>query len=115
MSLRGLTNAHLVSWRKRNGSDEQGRPFYDEEKVTRPPLIIANLPTTRHIRLAEREGFAVAIVILVDLRFDIRNGDRVQVSHPDAVGKGLIVRGRKTVDVPGLRGRELLCEWEAGA
>lgn len=115
MSLRGLTNAHLVSWRGRNGSDEQGRPFYDAEQIARPQPIIANLPTTRHIRLAEREGFAVAMVILVDITLDIQNADRVQIDHPDAAGKGLIVRERKTIDVPGLRGRELMCEWEAGA
>lgn len=115
MSLRGLTNAHLVSWRGRNGSDEQGRPFYDAEQIARPQPIIANLPTTRHIRLAEREGFSVAMVILVDITLDIQNADRVQIDHPDAAGKVLIVRERKTIDVPGLRGRELMCEWEAGA
>ena len=115
MSLRGLTNSQLTSWRKRNGSDEQGRPFFDAEQITRPVAIVANQPAATHVRIAEREGFAVSFVLLISTRYDINPGDRVQVNHPDASGKGLIVRSRRTIDVPGLRGRELMCQWEAGS
>ena len=115
MSLRGLTNSHLTSWKKRTGSDAQGQPTYGSEQITKAVPIVANQPASRHIVQADKEGFAVSFVLLVATRWDVNPGDRVQVSHSDALGKGLIVRVRNTVEVPGLRGRELMCQWEAGS
>jgi len=111
----GLTNARLISWRKREAADAQGRTQYSAEQITSLPRIIASQPGSKHIRAAEREGFAVSAVLLVEMSLDINAGDRVMSDHPDVLNKALIVRLRKTIDVPGLRGRELMCEWEVGS
>ncbi len=116
MSLTGLTNAKLTSWHKLESADEQGRPEYGDEQITAPrPRIVVSQPGSKHTRTAEREGFAVSAVLLIPITLDVDAGDRVMSDHPDVLGQALIVRMRKTVNVPGLKARELLCEWEAGA
>jgi len=113
--LTALTNARLISWRKRQAADAQGQTEYSDEQITSLPRIIASQPGYKHIKAAEREGFAVSAVLIVEISLDINAGDRVMSDHPDVLNKALIVRSRSTIDVPGLRGRELLCEWEVAA
>ncbi len=116
MSLTGLTNAKLMSWRKIEDADEQGRAQYGEERLGAPfPRIVVSQPGYTHSKTAEREGFSVSAVLLVPISLDISAGDRVVSDHPDVASKALIVRMRKSVNVPGLTARELLCEWEAAA
>ncbi len=116
MSLTGLTNAKLMSWRQLEDADEQGRAQYGAEQISgAAPRIVASQPGYKHNKTAEAEGFAVSAVLLVPINLDINAGDRVVSDHPDVAGKALIVRLRKTINVPGLKARELLCEWEASS
>ncbi|MCC6908233.1 MAG: hypothetical protein IT430_09865 [Phycisphaerales bacterium] len=114
--LTGLTNAKLTSWRKLEAADEQGRAQYGAEQIAAwQPRIVVSLPGYKHTKTAEASGFAVSAVLLVPISLDVNAGDRVMSDHPDVAGKALIIRLRKTVNVPGLKARELLCEWEVGA
>ncbi|GEM_PF-2440263 len=116
MSLTGLTNAKLMSWRKLEDADEQGRAQFGDEQITASiPRIVVSQPGYTHNKTAEREGFAVSAVLLVPLNLDINAGDRVVSDHPDVASKVLIVRMRKSINVPGLKARELLCEWQVSS
>lgn len=104
-----LTNAHITSWKARSGSDAEGRPTYGAELLSAPVRCAATAPNWRQSQTAEREDFAVDIMLTVNMASPPAVGDLVQCDHPDVAGRDLEVRKRADVSKPGLRGVMLYC------
>lgn len=109
MSIRGLANAKIVSWLPRTGSDAAGVPTFGAEQIVRPIPCVAAEPNHAQIKTAERETFALDIVITVEASVAIALGDRLMCDHPNVAGRTLEVNRHGVKSKRGLGGLVLMC------
>lgn len=109
MSVRGLANAKIISWAQRTGSDATGQPTFGAEQIVRPLPCVALEPDDEQIKTAERETFALDIVITVEAGVAIARGDLIMCDHQSVAGKTLEVRRHGVNSKRGLAGVVLMC------